>query len=212
MTRFNRREFLAKSSAMAAATALSGATVSRVSAGEKAVKPVRIGVIGTGRRGPSQITHLLAHNENVTIPAICDIKPAARARGVATVKQYGGNTPEAYGKDEYDYRNLIARDDIDGIVVVTDVQWMGKISIDGLKAGKHVGCDVTGTHSMQECFDLVKAKEASKGPLHAHGKLLLRPRNPLDAEHDPRRCLRRHIFGRGQLRPRLPPSVLRTQR
>ena len=163
MASFNRREFLAKSTAVAAATALGGATVSMVSAGEKPVKPVRIGVIGTGRRGPSQITHLLAHNENVVIPAICDINPAARARGVATVKQYGGNTPEAYGKDEYDYRNLIARDDIDGIVVVTDCQWLGKISIDGLKAGKHVGCDVTGTHSMQECFDLVKAAEASKG-------------------------------------------------
>ncbi|MHB8862948.1 MAG: Gfo/Idh/MocA family protein, partial [Pirellulaceae bacterium] len=121
------------------------------------------GVIGIGSRGTGQLVHLLAHNENVVIPAICDIKPEARARGVATVKQYGGNTPEAYGKDEYDYRNLIARDDIDGIVVVTDVQWLGKISIDGLKAGKHVGADVTGTHSLQECFELVQAAEASKG-------------------------------------------------
>ena len=147
MAEVNRREFLAKSTAAAAATALSSATVSMVSAGEKPVKKIRIGVIGTGRRGPSQIRHLLADHKNVVVPAICDIAPAARANGVATVKKYGGNTPEAYGKDELDYRNLIARDDIDGVVVVTDCQWLGKISIDALKADKHVGCDVTGTHS-----------------------------------------------------------------
>ncbi len=161
--KFNRRLFLAKGTSAAAAIALGGATVSMVSAGETKPKKIRIGVIGTGSRGPLQIALLLSQNENVVIPAICDIKPEARANGVATVKQYGGNTPEAYGKDEYDYRNLIARDDIDGIVVVTDVQWLGKISIDGLKADKHVGCDVTGTHSLEECFELVKAKEQSKG-------------------------------------------------
>ena len=163
MANFNRRAFLAKSTATTAATALSGATVSMVSAGEKPVKRIRIGVIGTGRRGPSQIRHLLADNKGVVVPAICDINPSARARGVATVEQYGGNTPEAYGKDELDYRNLIARDDIDGVVVVTDCQWLGKISIDALKADKHVGCDVTGTHSLEECWELVKAKEKSKG-------------------------------------------------
>ena len=160
---FNRRAFLAKGTATAAAVALSGATVSMVSAGEKPQKKLRIGVIGTGRRGPSQIRHLITENKNVVVPAICDIDPAARARGVATVKQCGGDTPEAYGKDEYDYRNLLARDDIDGVVVVTDCQWLGKISIDALKADKHVGCDVTGTHSLEECFELVKAKEKSKG-------------------------------------------------
>ena len=162
---FNRRAFLARGTAAAAAVALSGATVSMVSAGEKSRKKLRIGVIGTGRRGPSQIRHLLTENKDVVIPAICDINPAARARGVATVKQCGGNTPEVYGKngDVYDYRNLLARDDIDGVVVVTDCQWLGKISIDALKADKHVGCDVTGTHSLDECWELVKAKEKSKG-------------------------------------------------
>ncbi len=159
MASVNRRAFLAKSTATAAATALSGAKVSMVSAGEKPVKEIRIGVIGTGRRGPSQIRHLLTNNKGVVIPAICDIDPAAQARGVATVKQCGGNTPEAYGKDELDYRNLIARDDIDGVVVVTDCQWLGKISIDALKADKHVGCDLTGTHTLRECWELVKAKE-----------------------------------------------------
>ena len=160
---FNRRKFLATGTAATAAAALGGATVSMVSAGEKPLKKLRIGVIGTGRRGPGQIRHLLTGNKNVVVPAICDIDPAARARGVATVKQCGGDTPEAYGKDEYDYRNLLARDDIDGVVVVTDCQWLGKISIDALKADKHVGCDVTGTHSLEECFELVKAKENSKG-------------------------------------------------
>ncbi|MEA1952443.1 MAG: Gfo/Idh/MocA family oxidoreductase, partial [Planctomycetota bacterium] len=163
MTRFNRRAFLAKSTATAAATALSGATVSMVSAGEKPVKKIRIGVIGTGGRGSWHIRNLLSNNKGVVVPAICDIKPSALARGAATVKQYGGNAPETYAKDEYDYRNLLSRDDIDGVIVATGVQWLGKISIDALKADKHIGSEVTGTHTMDECWELVKAKEKSKG-------------------------------------------------
>ena len=163
MAKVNRRQFLAKSTTAAGAAALSGATVSMVSAGEKPVKPLRIGVIGTGRRGPWHIRNMLSNNKGIVVPAICDCEPAAQARGVATVKQYGENTPEAYGKDRLDYRNLLARDDIDGVIVVTDCQWLGKISIDALKADKHVGCDVTGTHSLDECWELVKAKEKSKG-------------------------------------------------
>ena len=161
---FSRRKFLATGSAGVAAAALSGVTVSMVSAGEKPLKKLRIGVIGTGIRGPRHIRRLITENKNVTVPAICDINPAARARGVAAVKQSGGDAPEVYGKngDRYDYRNLLARDDIDGVVVVTDCQWLGKISIDALKADKYVGCDVTGTHSMDECWGLVEAKEKSK--------------------------------------------------
>lgn len=167
MAKFNRRKFLAKSAATTAAlTVLGNATVSMVSAGEKPVKPVRIGIIGTGGRAWGHMVQLLEQNKNVTIPAVCDINPDNLMNiGVATVEQYGGNTPETYGKDGdvYAYRKLLARDDIDGVIVATDCQWLGKISIDALKADKHVGSEVTGTHSLDECWELVKAAEKSKG-------------------------------------------------
>ena len=157
--KLNRRDFLAAGTA----AAMCGPAVSMVSAGEAATKKVRIGVVGTGGRGCGHIAQLLTLNENVVIPAVCDIEPGNLANAVAIVKQHSGNAPEAYGKGEYDYRNLIARDDIDGVLVATDCQWLAKISIDALKADKHVGSEVTGTHSMEECFALVKAAEESKG-------------------------------------------------
>jgi predicted dehydrogenase len=163
MSKFNRREFLAKSTVAAGAVALGGATVSMVAAGEAGPKPVRIGVVGTGRRGRNHLHSLLANNKGLTVPAICDAKPAALAEGAAIVKHLGGTAPETYGKDDLDYRNLLARDDIDGVLVATDVQWLAPISIDALKADKCVGSEVSGTHSLDECWELVKAKEKSRG-------------------------------------------------
>ncbi|MBN2295168.1 MAG: Gfo/Idh/MocA family oxidoreductase [Pirellulales bacterium] len=161
--KFHRRTFLEKGTTAATSVALSCATVSMVSAGEKPPKKLRIGVIGTGRRSNTHLRQLLKHNDNVVVPAICDCKPAALASGVRAVQSFGGGTPETYGKDEYAYRDLLARDDIDGVIVATDCQWLGKISIDALKADKYVGSEVTGTHSLEECWELVKAKEKSKG-------------------------------------------------
>ena len=151
----SRRKFLARGTAgrLAATTCAVGAVSP---AKETSSKPVRIGVVGTGGRGRWHIKNMLSYQEAVEVPAVCDIKPAALNAAVSTVKGICGKEPATYGKNEHDYRNMFQRDDLDGILVATDTQWLGKISIDAMKAGKHVGHEVSGCYTIEECWGIVE--------------------------------------------------------
>ena len=122
----HRREFLRRG---AAATVAVGAGASGVSAEEESAKPVRIGVVGVGGRGRWHIKNMLSFQQGVVIPAICDYRKDRLATAIDTVKKLKGYAPDGYSKDEYDYRNMCQRDDLDAVVVATGVQKLARISI-----------------------------------------------------------------------------------
>jgi hypothetical protein len=92
---------------------------------------------------------------------VCDLIEDRLKMTIEMVKKAKGNTPAGYGKDEYDYRNMCQRDDLDAVVVATGVQKLARISADAMKAGKHVGSEVCGAHTLEDCWAIVKAKESS---------------------------------------------------
>jgi predicted dehydrogenase len=94
--------------------------------------PVRLGVVGFGIIGNYDLdTALLVPGTSVT--AICDL--------------YTGRldyAKEKYGKQVFttrDYRELLARTDVDAVLVCTPDHWHDRISIDAMEAGKHVYCE-----------------------------------------------------------------------
>ena len=158
----DRRRFLQESADAMAAATVAGTASSSLGAEEESVKPVRIGVVGVGGRGRWHVKNLLSYQENVIIPAICDYQKDRLAMAIDSVKQLKGYTPEGYSKDDHDYLNMLKRDDLDAVLVATDVFWLARISIDALKAGKHASAEVTGCHTVDECWELVKAQESSE--------------------------------------------------
>jgi len=67
---------------------------------------------------------------------------------------------EANGiKGYHDFREVIARDDIDVIHVATPPHWHGLMSIEAAKAGKDVWCEKPMTRSIGEGLAVVKAVE-----------------------------------------------------
>ncbi len=162
MTQFNRRDFL-KTGSVAAAIAAGSTFTSAEERQPDEPKPIRVGVVGTGSRGRWHIVNMLKYQENVEVPAVCDIKPSALAAGVQTVKDITGKTPDAYGEngDEYAYRKLCERDDLDAVVASTPSKWLGRMSIDALNAGKHASHEVPGCYTIEECHEMVQAEEKS---------------------------------------------------
>jgi predicted dehydrogenase len=151
--RMSRRDVLRAAAAGSVAAVAGGAAGAAGS-----TKPVRMGVIGTGGRG----THLLrlALEKGVDVPALCDIKPANLARAADLVaKARGGRKPEGYGKGETDYRRLLARDDLDAVLVATPMQWHAVMSTDAMTAGKAVLSEVAAAMTIEECFSLVRTAE-----------------------------------------------------
>ncbi len=150
---FDRRRFLELGAAAGIAAGLS----SSAGAGENA-KPIRLGVIGVGSRGTHHVRLALA--AGIEIPALCDIKEAHLARAIDVVqKARPGAEVDGYSNGPTDYRRMLRRDDLDAVLVATPMQDHGVMSIDALRAGKHVLSEVAAAMTLDECWGLVRAAE-----------------------------------------------------
>lgn len=110
----------------------------RSDGGDEVAKPLRGAVIGAGGI-IARLRHIPAFQEAASsglaeIVAICDPVPAALA---VAGEQFG-----IADRDRYlDYRDILAREDIDVITVATPNSLHEPISIAALQAGKHVLCE-----------------------------------------------------------------------
>jgi predicted dehydrogenase len=93
--------------------------------------PVRIGFIGVGGMARSHIQQLSAI-PGVEITGICDIAPASIAR---TVERFPALV-QTFVTD--DYRVLLARDDVDAVVIATPHTQHFSQAMDAVAAKKHV--------------------------------------------------------------------------
>jgi hypothetical protein len=126
--------------------------------GEKG-REVRIGIVGVGGRGYGQMLTLL-DMPDVRVAAVCDVYPdrVERARKGAEEKQ--GFKPDGFA----DYRELVCRDDLEAIVILTSWQTHVQIAVDAMLCGKTVAMEVGGAASVEECWQLVRTSEATGKP------------------------------------------------
>ncbi len=159
--RINRREFIERGTGAALGMSLALGGPARAAA--RGREPVRIGVVGTGGRGRSLMNTLL-QVEGVVFPALCDIQPANLARAQDLVEQAGQPRPEGYSRDEHHFEELMAREDLDAVIIATYWQWHAPMAVCAMKHGKYAGVEVPAAISVQECWDLVKAHEETGVP------------------------------------------------
>lgn len=159
-----RREFIKESTTLAAGFSLLGAPLS-VFAPEKKTK-IRLGFIGVGLRGQSHLEECLKRKD-VEVIALCDPDTAsAIPRSRKIIHDAGVKKKVAeYTKGDYDYLNLLKRDDIDAVIVSTPWEWHAPQGIAAMKAGKAVGMEVCGATDIQECWDFVNTYEETGVPV-----------------------------------------------
>ncbi|MEO1518580.1 MAG: Gfo/Idh/MocA family oxidoreductase [Bacteroidota bacterium] len=159
---FNRRQFL-QTSALASASLGMG---SQLQAQSKVPSPtpfrsqLNIGIIGSGLRGQSHID-LLLRRDDCQVTAICDIDPVMIERSKAIFAKQNKPLPKVYGMGERDYMQLLAEADVDAVIIATPWRWHSEMAIAAMKAGKYVGVEVCGGFSLDECWQLINAHEAS---------------------------------------------------
>src|SRR4051812_27058033 len=120
MRDLSRRDALKWSIGSGVAMALSGAMTSAARAADPSSdsKKVRIGFIGVGGRGTELLRVTLAF-PNVEVPAVCDIDENRLRTAQGLVEKARGKKPEGYSKDAHDYRRLLAREDLDAVLIAT---------------------------------------------------------------------------------------------
>ena len=121
-------------------------------------RTVRIGLIGIGGRGYTLLSTLMGM-ENLAFPAVCDIKPDRVAAARKMLAEHGHPQPEGYGRDEWAFTELTARDDLDAIIIATPWNWHTPMAISAMKAGKFVGVEVPAAITLKECWELVHTSE-----------------------------------------------------
>ncbi len=95
---------------------------------------VRIGIIGCGGIANNKHMPSLAKLPQVEMVAFCDI---VEERAQKAAKDFG--TPDA--KWYVDYKELLARKDIDVVHVLPPNKQHSFITVDALESGKHVMCE-----------------------------------------------------------------------
>lgn len=93
-----------------------------------------IGIIGVGDRGRAHLAwlHNLSSKCNVEVTALCDVWKVNLQRAAERVKQYWGKEPRTFTR----FQDLLALDDVDGVVIATPDFSHTPILIAAMKAGK----------------------------------------------------------------------------
>jgi predicted dehydrogenase len=113
---------------------------------------IRVAAIGMGIMGNNNANAAL-RVPGVELVAVCDLYTGRLERA-----------KELHGKDLFvtnDYRKILARKDIDAVIISTCDQWHARITKDALKAGKHVYCEKPMVHYISEGLDVINAQKAS---------------------------------------------------
>jgi len=96
-----------------------------------------MGAIGIGGRGRSDMGAFLG-NKDVEMVAVCDVKGNCRKGAKATVDRHHGNSDcSAY----IDIHEILARKDIDAMLIATGDNNHSMVSIEAARAGKDMYCE-----------------------------------------------------------------------
>lgn len=137
----NRRHFLAASASAGALAGFHSYSPRALGQEKPRSKVERLGVGAIGMRYQGSV---IAHKAAMygDIVAVCDIDKNVRD----PVKAAFGSTP----RDFEDYRDLLARPDVDVVTIGTPDHWHTKMVIDACRAGKDVYCEKPLTLTIDE--------------------------------------------------------------
>jgi predicted dehydrogenase len=143
-SKISRRSFIASAAALAAAPMFIPARALGRDGNVAPSERITVAVLGTGGRGSGH-SHSLIGDPSVQFMAACDAqKPKAEAIAKAADAKYAADIGAGKYKGctvHQDFREVIARDDIDAVFIASPENWHAIMSIESMKAGKDVYCE-----------------------------------------------------------------------
>jgi predicted dehydrogenase len=159
-----RRQFI--KTAVAAAVSAPFILPSRIWAAE--TKPndrLTLGYIGMGTQNWGLMGGFLNKKETQSV-AVCDVDTTRRENAKKIVEDFYAKRTDSgswKGCTAYnDFRELLARKDIDAVVIATPDHWHAFIAVTAAKAGKDIYCEKPMAESIPEARAMVKAMRKNK--------------------------------------------------
>ena len=130
---------------------------------------IQVALIGAGGMGTADA------NTAISVPGV---------KLVAACDLYDGRLDAArknYGKDIFttrDYKEILARKDIDAVIVATPDHWHKDISVAAMNSGKSVYCEKPMVHDISEGLAVTEAQSRNKVVMQVGSQGELRAQNP----------------------------------
>jgi len=159
MKQFNRRQFL-KTSSLAAISTTWFVSAAGAAPGQKGPNDrITLGFIGTGTQGRGLLQNFLNHSD-AQVVAVCDVDTTRREYHRKIVEEFYSikKDTEFKGCAEYkEFPDVIARPDIDAVVIAVPDHWHAYIAIAACNAGKDVYCEKPLSLTIHEARAMVNA-------------------------------------------------------
>jgi predicted dehydrogenase len=143
-----RRNFLKALAGTPALAALGAAAATR---GPVRGGPVKVAWIGTGGQGRALLTRM--DPAYTQVRALCDINPTSLAKADEVLAK--NNQPPA--KHYADWKDMLAKEDLEGVVIATPLWTHADITVVCMEAGKHVLCEKMMAWDVPSCERMLAA-------------------------------------------------------
>lgn len=150
----SRRDFVKSAGAAFAIPAIVPASV----LGRQDTPPserITVGVIGVGYQARGHLGLLIRHPDTKVL-AVCEVDQKRREHAQNMVNEWYSDDKEYKGCAAYtDFRELVARDDIDAVLIGTPDHWHAIPAVEAMKHGKDVYCEKPLTLTIAEAKLLI---------------------------------------------------------
>ena len=154
---FNRRRFLKT----AGTAAILPAVLRGYAAQTSATSPnnrINLGVIGMGWQGPGNTQNFLA-SQDCQVVAACDIDANHLQAAIKMINDtYGTEDCKGY----HDYRELLARDDIDAVMIAVPDHWHEIVATEAARRKKDIYGEKPLAHTIAEQQSIVRAVQGER--------------------------------------------------
>ena len=157
-TPFSRRRFIEATAVASAPFILpSGIWSAKIKPNDK----ITMGFIGMGIQNRGLQNRFMA-DSNVVCVAVSDCDTSRRDAALKKAnKRYQNENCKGYN----DYREVIARNDIDAVCIATPDHWHAIQTVEAINSGKDVYCEKPLTHNIHESIEVMKAVDKKKAIL-----------------------------------------------
>ncbi len=139
----SRRRFLSQLGAGGALAVAAPWVIASKALGDGETPPaserITVGFIGVGSHGIDRNLRMFLAQEDAQVVAICDVDQAQIDKALGVLRQrFGGDYSCQVTRD---WREVVARDDIDAVMISTQDHWHVPMSMAAVRSGKDVICE-----------------------------------------------------------------------
>jgi predicted dehydrogenase len=150
--------------------------------------PVRAGFIGPGGHGKVLLGQ--CRKEFIDLRAVCDINPQRLDEASDSLAQMGWAAPRRYE----DWREMLAKEDIEAVIIATPLWCHAEMSVGCLEAGKHVLVEKMMAYDVEGCRQMAEAARKNRRVLEIGYNRFYAPNYQAAYEHVIRRGLLGDIY------------------